>query len=119
MFIGFCWFVCFLLSARPPSSTRTVTLCPYTTLCRSVGDHRQRLQVCAAVAVHDALGAPRGAARVVQRQQRHLVGWRCAGVRGGGELHLVRVARPAAHRTEEHTYELPSLMRTSYDAYCS
>src|SRR3546814_13419525 len=30
-----CWFVCFLMIRRPPRSTRTDTLFPYTTLFRS------------------------------------------------------------------------------------
>src|SRR3546814_13253640 len=34
--LRFCWFVFFLMIRRPPRSTRTDTLFPYTTLFRSV-----------------------------------------------------------------------------------
>src|SRR3546814_17767030 len=34
-------FLCFLMIRQPPSSTRTDTLCPYTTLCRSQPRGRQ------------------------------------------------------------------------------
>src|SRR3546814_21073831 len=37
-------FVFFLMIRRPPRSTRTDTLFPYTTLFRSIGTHRDRLQ---------------------------------------------------------------------------
>src|SRR3546814_17280698 len=36
----FCYFLCFLMIRRPPRSTRTATLFPYTTLFRSqIGAH--------------------------------------------------------------------------------
>src|SRR3546814_2118830 len=68
---------------RPPRSTRTDTLFPYTTLFRSL---------------------PAGADR-----DRALRG-RAAGARGP--------ARRGGRRSEEHTSELQSLMRNSYDVFC-
>src|SRR3546814_1112592 len=97
----------FLMIRRPPRSTRTDTLFPYTTLFRS----------------------DRGAGRSCGRDERGAApAWR----------HLVRLVgrrgrtihRPAHHgarrrlhhrddrRSEEHTSELPSLMRISYAVFC-
>src|SRR3546814_6828928 len=92
---------------RPPRSTRTDTLFPYTTLFRS---HRGRLP---------QLHRPQLPARAPGAgHARHLLP---AG--GGG-----RVAAPAQdphlacagadHRSEEHTSELQSLMRISYAVFC-
>src|SRR3546814_9485973 len=98
----------FLMIRRPPRSTRTDTLFPYTTLFRSVvglalvGDH------LGAVVVGD------GAAVAVAEAQRLL-----AGVGEGADAHRAvddaLVGRP---RSEEHTSELQSLMRISYAVFC-
>src|SRR3546814_7600078 len=91
---------------RPPRSTRTDTLFPYTTLFRSL-EHlfvrpfgRERLP---------------GAHLAELRAPVALAGLREAGVEEGGELH--REGRSAA-RSEEHTSELQSLMRISYAVFC-
>src|SRR3546814_10096053 len=78
---------------RPPRSTRTDTLFPYTSLFRS---H-------AAVASR-RLAPPRagGDAGAVSRADRRRAG-----------LHLA-----ARLRSEEHTSELQSLMRSSYAVFC-
>src|SRR3546814_8968601 len=89
---------------RPPRSTRTHTLFPYSTLFRSVraGAGRSRCRVRIplpragdggrrARAVHLAIG----------RDRRH-----------------ARRAAPRAQRSEEHTSELQSLMRISYAVFC-
>src|SRR3546814_2303004 len=90
---------------RPPRSTRTDTLFPYTTLFRS---HRQ------CVVVERA--EPAGAARWYRD--------RAAGVR---QVRLPRLDQPwpscasaavAGTRSEEHTSELQSLMRISYAVFC-
>src|SRR3546814_7886358 len=80
----------FLMIRRPPRSTRTDTLFPYTTLFRSRRRAGRRWHPLAAV-------------RAVLRL------WR-AGVFG------VPVVRGA--RSEEHTSELQSLMRISYAVFC-
>src|SRR3546814_19546178 len=89
-----CFF--FLRIRQPPRSTRTDTLFPYTTLFRSNLD--------GIVAIICRVGG-----FVRMRLQR---------VDGG-------VARPndvtgtnIAERSEEHTSELQSLMRISYDVFC-
>src|SRR3546814_3947967 len=89
---------------RPPRSTRTDTLFPYTTLFRSL--------------VHLAL--------VDQPVDR-----RCPIGRVGGQAHraddLVALSAPRSAvwerpdhrpRSEEHTSELQSLMRISYAVFC-
>src|SRR3546814_5131645 len=81
---------------RPPPSTRTYTLFPYTTLFRS------RLPA----ARSPATSAPRRR-RPIPQGRLPSPGWRPAA--GAG--------RPGG-RSEEHTSELQSLMRISYDVFC-
>src|SRR3546814_9506420 len=104
-------FVCFfffLMIRRPPRSTRTDTLCPYTTLFRSIGgaagsaDAPWRTQEPAGR--HHLRGAPRPLACRVRRAR--LPRCRPARVRLG----------PCG--SEEHTSELQSLMRISYAVFC-
>src|SRR3546814_1093731 len=90
---------------RPPRSTRTDTLFPYTTLFRSGPDRSARR--CSA-------GSPRP--RGGRRRNRSVGTCR--------ETHIPR-CRPAASRrppgpprSEEHTSELQSLMRISYAVFC-
>src|SRR3546814_2314750 len=82
---------------RPPRSTRTDTLFPYTTLFRS----GQRLAV--AVAAH--VLAVRDRVTVV-----------VAGVTDADRE--LREAYAMRDRSEEHTSELQSLMRISYAVFC-
>src|SRR3546814_1542822 len=84
---------------RPPRSTRTDTLFPYTTLFRSEVRH-----------LHQATAALLRAARREQAplQQASLAG------RVDRDRHL----REALQRSEEHTSELQSLMRISYAVFC-
>src|SRR3546814_3377933 len=88
---------------RPPRSTRTYTLFPYTTLFRSPDRLRHRRTALAdrrrlGWAGDDQHPAQPGAGRVRQRQ------------REGAD------AQPL--RSEEHTSELQSLMRISYAVFC-
>src|SRR3546814_7401653 len=80
----------FLMIRRPPRSTRTDTLFPYTTLFRSL-------------LVSSSLGSSAG--------EQHAAGDRTAP--GSHHRHL-----RAAGRSEEHTSELQSLMRISYAVFC-
>src|SRR3546814_9363698 len=73
---------------RPPRSTRTDTLFPYTTLFRS----RSRSRAPGAAAVR-----------------------RCAAFRATASRSR---ARRRTRRSEEHTSELQSLMRISYAVFC-
>src|SRR3546814_2722983 len=83
---------------QPPRSTRTDTLCPYTTLFRS------------ARAIDDdriGIGRPDRADDRVHRAlaKRELVD-------------LTALDRDETGRSEEHTSELQSLMRNSYAVFC-
>src|SRR3546814_1715072 len=87
---------------RPPKSTLTATLFPYTTLFRSVKARRQRRHAAEVAALLAVLrrGRPDD---VVDR-------------RG---VEIIAVADRCEHgRSEEHTSELQSLMRISYAVFC-
>src|SRR3546814_14847399 len=92
-------FVFFLMIRRPPRSTRTDTLFPYTTLFRS------------------------------RRGAGHHVRFSVYRVFRGFRDYSARAGKPAGHpdfagkdgddpRSEEHTSELQSLMRISYAVFC-
>src|SRR3546814_1425016 len=95
---------------RPPRSTRTDTLFPYTTLFRSrqgpdacgrwngVGDHRMGWR--------DTAGLSRSHADTREHERPKL----SRGARRRGHH--------APDRSEEHTSELQSLMRISYAVFC-
>src|SRR3546814_5114945 len=92
---------------RPPRSTRTDTLFPYTTLFRSLGPESERgglADPCLA-----DVGAV-GGAEVLDEPL--LTGRGDAGV-AGGDVVVVE-----SDRSEEHTSELQSLMRISYAVFC-
>src|SRR3546814_9538603 len=98
---------------RPPSSTRTATLFPYTTLFRSAWQH------------HRAGCGPDGG----QPRPRQMPG---RGVRPSSFVNhkLTHALEPSRligrcqrieigrSRSEEHTSELQSLMRISYAVFC-
>src|SRR3546814_7717909 len=90
---------------RPPRSTRTDTLVPYTTLFRS-SDRGGAERIF-------ALGAQPGgrAARRLPRARHRLRRLLAGGARLPGR-------RDRRGRSEEHTSELQSLMRISYAVFC-
>src|SRR3546814_993633 len=99
---------------RPPRSTRTDTLCPYTTLFRS----HHHLVIDQSVAPWVAEQKV-GAVDILGVDRRHHEG------RGPGAGRAVifgdqpgRLRRPLEPRSEEHTSELQSLMRISYAVFC-
>src|SRR3546814_5103042 len=95
-------FCCFLMRRRPPRSTRTDTLVPYTTLFRS--DQHALLLIFVQLRVQHRQRGCDDAARAKEppeRQPRDSL------------LLDQRVAR-----SEEHTSELQSLMRISYAVFC-
>src|SRR3546814_14487495 len=110
------WFF-FLRIRRPPRSTCTDTLFPYTTLFRSLdgepgraGRHEDRADLS-----WPPLWAARAARDGGDGHDRGDVG---AGV---GDERLLAVDHPVVaveHRSEEHTSELQSLMRISYAVFC-
>src|SRR3546814_8965569 len=98
------------MTRRPPRSTRTDTLFPYPTLCRSPPQADQGGQPVQGAAVQhvpaqftgDAQGnrALAGRRRSVDRDDRR------------------DVVRHSENRSEEHTSELQSLVRISYAVFC-
>src|SRR3546814_18255358 len=82
-------FIFFLMIRRPPRSTRTDTLFPYTTLFRSLGD-------AAVDAEHE-------------QQNHHDI---------ADQLAPAAIVLRPVFRSEEHTSELQSLMRISYAVFC-
>src|SRR3546814_6175240 len=101
--------VFFLMIRQPPRSTRTATLFPDTTLCRSRGtDPEDRRQ--------GGAGGPEAGAGAAG-----MAGSRPPGARGLGRLAPRARRGPRAEgggRSEEHTSELQSLMRRSYAVFC-
>src|SRR3546814_8752001 len=116
----------FLMIRRPPRSTRTDTLFPYTTLFRSrrpvhdrhtqdsPGDGRGRGPACAA-----APSLPDQQAPDLDEDLKN-----GPGAHGQGQRRPMRregvTAQPDTRdrRSEEHTSELQSLMRISYAVFC-
>src|SRR3546814_2962272 len=88
---------------RPPRSTRTDTLFPYTTLFRSLQS--------AIIALADLVPA------IVEADEQLVLD-----IGAGVEVELqIIVGRKDVHprvRSEEHTSELQSLMRISYAVFC-
>src|SRR3546814_14037787 len=97
----------FLMIRRPPRSTRTDTLVPYTTLFRSAAIERQRDQP-----LQDAVGFRRDGPDDVDIG--HVVAPGLPGI--GARADPAQLRRQA--RSEEHTSELQSLMRISYAVFC-
>src|SRR3546814_5280886 len=100
---------------RPPRSTRTDTLFPYTTLFRSLGLGEDADEVV--LAQRAQLHADREAALHFRDQVGRLGQVERA---GGDEQDVVGLHRAVlgADRSEEHTSELQSLMRNSYAVCC-
>src|SRR3546814_3782718 len=92
---------------RPPISTRTDTLFPYTTLCRSeVTPSAEQVAARADVGLRtvfrhfkDMESLYREMSAVIERE-------------------VIPVMRRPFKRSEEHTSELQSLMRISYAVFC-
>src|SRR3546814_6196203 len=112
---------------RPPTFTRTDTLCPYTTLFRSVL-HRFQRDAGRNRALGGRLRQPAVAAAGDEAGQAAAVAGLPAGLRlgnlflvvpgGGDAVHRRRHVLAVRGRSEEHTSELQSLMRTSYAVFC-
>src|SRR3546814_3779117 len=98
---------------RPPSSTRTVTLFPYTTLFRA----RPRRQL-PREAVHRAAGDDEIGLQMRHRTEPPVIAVQPR--RLCSERRFARIAPQERDRdrSEEHTSELQSLMRISYAVFC-
>src|SRR3546814_4765487 len=117
---------------RPPRSTRTDTLFPYTTLFRS-----RPVTCCGELLVGERVGggphreapdgdllgpAPRSRPEGVERHPLRVGGGRHRGDRSLWIVPLLPLPRTGARpgavvRSEEHTSELQSLMRISYAVF--
>src|SRR3546814_5454171 len=107
---------------RPPRSTRTDTLFPYTTLFRSEAKHtadEQREQRPRQAQIdHDS---PLYGIAAAQKHVDHLRGGKRGGTDGqrdSGKTKRAKRKREQQPRSEEHTSELQSLMRISYAVFC-
>src|SRR3546814_2329400 len=98
----------FLMIRRPPRSTRTATLFPYTTLFRSY-DALAETEMPRRASVRDRQcdGGVAGHAELGVHRGRRASGPRQVEACGRAEI-----------RSEEHTSELQSLMRISYAVFC-
>src|SRR3546814_3170167 len=93
---------------RPPRSTRTDTLVPYTTLFRSPVHLFEKFKRRLPIALHScAPGLQLNTTPHGGFNFQHLVG-----------LFYGIVVPPCENRSEEHTSELQSLMRISYAVFC-
>src|SRR3546814_6603581 len=85
------YVICFfLMIRRPPRTTRTDTLFPYTTLFRSHRPDNRSRKAVSSEPCRQRNGVPARQHRSVRKR----------------------------HRSEEHTSELQSLMRISYAVFC-
>src|SRR3546814_2971417 len=91
-----CSTLCFLMIRRPPRSTRTYTLFPYTTLFRSF--LLRYRDAWFGMEKRVAFEAEEVAAALAMMEREPIGEW-------------------AELRSEEHTSELQSLMRSSYDVF--
>src|SRR3546814_6335666 len=113
MGVVFCsQLVVLLMILRPPSSTRTDTLFPYTTLVRSFEFLQQKMDT-----------RPEGvqyAATIVSMLPpacAMVLPIRC-GTLARSPHHKCRRSHRIHDRSEEHTSELQSLMRITYAVFC-
>src|SRR3546814_6663554 len=119
----------FLMIRQPPRSTRTDTLFPYTTLCRSeAARHRKEAargaggwRVRAGAAARPPAGHPEdgkeagGGAGQRRSQGRHRPRRH---PHNAGPQALLAGPAPCSGRSEEHTSELTSLMSKPYAVFC-
>src|SRR3546814_3337460 len=114
------FFVFFLMTRRPPRSTRTDTLFPYTTLFRSGprdGDQGEGRYFDARKCARTISARQSGLSGLHRRAER--ARHRAAGAGSARTLSARRLYQETARRrSEEHTSELQSLMRISYAVFC-
>src|SRR3546814_7304046 len=96
---------------RPPRSTRTDTHFPYTTLFRSMHHQNRRSTRSRNMSPHNlgrsifaAMWSRLGSSSLRQRETT--------------QHQVSSILMKVIHRSEEHTSELPSLMRISYAVLC-
>src|SRR3546814_5376628 len=103
----------FLIILRPPRSTRTDTLFPYTTLFRSGGGiHRDQAEADVEARLLPEKIEPGCEAARLQIDDR------VADNDEGDGRERAQQDQLLEERSEEHTSELQSLMRISYGGFC-
>src|SRR3546814_5257981 len=123
----------FLMIRRPPRSTRTDTLFPYTTLFRSAAAQAVVDRITAAgfsdyyivAAGEEANSVALGLYGSEEPARRHQAALHAAGftevradAMGDAPPPVTWIDVASATRSEEHTSELQSLMRISYAVFC-
>src|SRR3546814_9779719 len=114
---------------RPPRSTRTDTLFPYTTLFRSraselVSLPRKAIATDRPFLILRGKGGKERLAPISDRARAAIAQWsvhvaaESAWLFPSGKSHLSRIRLYQMVRSEEHTSELQSLMRISYAVFC-
>src|SRR3546814_4022992 len=100
---------------RPPRSTRTDTLFPYSTLFRSTWQaFKERLQQHADQILQFQYGEEKwveASYHITEIKQAPIISVDCGGVMNSWTEIIIQ-------RSEEHTSELQSLMRISYAVFC-
>src|SRR3546814_4936245 len=106
-------FIFFLMIRRPPRSTRTDTLFPYTTLFRSVTETESKSGLTGWVL---AIVRAMQASGIDPDKVLNDIGMDPSRLEGGyGRYSQEQIS---LLRSEEHTSELQSLMRISYAVFC-
>src|SRR3546814_9293871 len=117
----------FLMIRRPPRSTRTDTLFPYTTLFRSVVARAEQQQQKAkhrraglsAPGEHQSTSSTSTCSPVTRWESAAAMkGSSSPSSTSDGAVDVTPVRRSFTNRSEEHTSELQSLMRISYAVFC-
>src|SRR3546814_14808054 len=108
-----CFF--FVMIRRPPRSTRTDTLLPYTTLFRSPQALTRYNNYRAAI-INGAPAPGHSSGAALAAMERLSATTLPAGY--SFEWTGTALQEKAVPRSEEHTSELQSLMRTSYAVFC-
>src|SRR3546814_8687424 len=111
------YIIFFLMIRRPPRSTRTDTLFPYTTLFRSpiyavpklLKKHGLKVQDIGLWELNEAF-----ACQALYCRDQLGIDPELFNVNGGS----ISIGHPYGMRSEEHTSELQSLMRISYAVFC-
>src|SRR3546814_7760084 len=107
-------FFFFLMIRRPPRSTRTDTLFPYTTLFRSLKLDAKPLPLSNYTIGIDPI-------EKMIAKMKEFADWPIFKIKLGTkqDLDIIRSLREHTKaRSEEHTSELQSLMRISYAVFC-
>src|SRR3546814_1449373 len=124
--------ICFVMRRRPPRSTRTDTLFPYTTLFRSAAAGaapRLRSSGRASASTSTAAMTPARTQYIMPPDIMFCpvtlpwprpppAGVRAAPLPPGSTPRAARLRRAGDDRSEEQPHELQSLMRNSYIVFC-